>query len=244
MPIPKHTLHTVLRWFSPAAERTIRKTATASGPPNLHSLMNSSNGRMKERRTLKTKFVTMMNTTNRRKSLRGRFECSNYKPGPRCLTIFSLAASAALVDEAGYSPPTPYGSPLSSEMFWFFLQILYSQCLWFRWSRQHQQLTVDQRLLNKYRANVKNQNSPCTLPPAPWAAVPKVAPRTINSVVITSAAFLPILSQITPTTICPRIAPWEKSVSATALELENLEDSPTRSELETRVETFAVYSVG
>ena len=29
-------------------------------------------------------------------------------PGPRSWTDFSFAASLALVDEAGYSPPTPY----------------------------------------------------------------------------------------------------------------------------------------
>ena len=33
-PMPKQTRHTVLRWLVPAAERTIRKTLTARGPPN------------------------------------------------------------------------------------------------------------------------------------------------------------------------------------------------------------------
>ena len=56
-------------------------------------------------------------------------------------------------------------------------------------------------------AMVKNQNNPAALPPAPCAAVASVAPRTMRAVVITSAAFLPILSHISPTTTCPMIAP-------------------------------------
>ena len=33
---------------------------------------------------------------------------SRNQPGPRLLSICSLAASLALVDDAGYSPPTPW----------------------------------------------------------------------------------------------------------------------------------------
>lgn len=36
IPIPKHTLQTVSRWSSPAADMTIRNTETARGPPNYH----------------------------------------------------------------------------------------------------------------------------------------------------------------------------------------------------------------
>lgn len=32
-PIPKHTLQTVERWFSPAADNTMRNMETARGPP-------------------------------------------------------------------------------------------------------------------------------------------------------------------------------------------------------------------
>ena len=56
-------------------------------------------------------------------------------------------------------------------------------------------------------ATVKNQNNPTALPPAPCAAVASVAPRTMRAVVITSAAFLPILSHISPTITCPMTAP-------------------------------------
>ena len=34
MPMPNETRQTVLRWFSPAAERTMRNMRTARGPPN------------------------------------------------------------------------------------------------------------------------------------------------------------------------------------------------------------------
>lgn len=56
-------------------------------------------------------------------------------------------------------------------------------------------------------ATVKNQNRPCTLPCAPWAAVPSVAPMTMRSVVATSAALRPTLSQRSPTETWPRTAP-------------------------------------
>jgi len=42
-------------------------------------------------------FLTKKETGSRRKKI----------PAPRFLTFFSLADSDALVDEAGYSPPTP-----------------------------------------------------------------------------------------------------------------------------------------
>ena len=57
------------------------------------------------------------------------------------------------------------------------------------------------------RAKVKNQNRPSTLPCAPCAAVPRVAPRTIKSVVDTKATFLPRRSQTSPTTTWPMTAP-------------------------------------
>ena len=37
----------------------------------------------------------------------------NNLPGPRFFKSFSLAASDALVDEAGYSPPTPWRNEVS-----------------------------------------------------------------------------------------------------------------------------------
>ena len=48
--------------------------------------------KQREERTESTKFVTMM------------------KSGPRWEMLLSFAASEALVEEAGYSPPTPCAS--------------------------------------------------------------------------------------------------------------------------------------
>ena len=56
--------------------------------------------------TLNTKFVTMMKTGWMNKHDGSEINHGD-SPGPLCLTIFSFAASLALVDEAGYSPPTP-----------------------------------------------------------------------------------------------------------------------------------------
>ena len=56
-------------------------------------------------------------------------------------------------------------------------------------------------------ATVKNQKRPCALPCAPCAAVASVAPRTMRSVVATSAALRPILSHRRPTETWPRTAP-------------------------------------
>ena len=57
--------------------------------------------------TLRTKFVTMMKTTYQYEFVNDR-AWPYYKPGPRFFGIFSFAASLALVDDAGYSPPTPF----------------------------------------------------------------------------------------------------------------------------------------
>lgn len=63
MPIPKHTRHTVGRWSSPAADSTMRKTATAKGPPNCgRSVQCTDRTKIPYTPTLSTKFVTIMNT--------------------------------------------------------------------------------------------------------------------------------------------------------------------------------------
>lgn len=61
---------------------------------------------------------------------------------------------------------------------------------------------------------VRHQSRPFTLPWAPWAAVPIVAPITIRRVVTIRAALRPILSQIRPTKICPMIAPDEMNTTS------------------------------
>jgi hypothetical protein len=208
MPKPKHTLHTVWRWFSPAADNTIRNTETANGPPNYPH------------------FEYVIDNTGIPNTHTEDEVCNHYKycdmrllamlqyyvgrtriirPGPRLLIIFSLAASDALVEDAGYSPPTPLlwsaRGALNSK------KRAYNPCK----SSASQLAWNGTNSVETHLANVKNQKSPAGLPSAPWAAVASVAPTTIRAVVITSAAFLPILSHMTPTTICPRIAPEKKS---------------------------------
>jgi hypothetical protein len=106
MPTPKQTRQTVSRWFSPAADNTIRNTDTARGPPNLFNLIRCQSKKQKYIRTDRTKFVTIMKTAmSARSDILG--EMGKDKPGPRFRRNFSFAASLALVEEAGYSPPTP-----------------------------------------------------------------------------------------------------------------------------------------
>ncbi len=82
---------------------------------------------------------------------KGRF-VTRMKIGPRRLRVYSLAASDADVDDAGYSPPVP--NP-----------------------------TMPREMVNI-------QNIPLIV--TPWAAVAKIPPITIISVVATMATFRPM----------------------------------------------------
>lgn len=86
----KQTRQTVDRWFSPAADRTMRKTETANGPP-------SDRGRL-----VTGKVVSQAAERNSAIGLLPRM-----KMGPRCFRRCSFAASLADVELAGYSPPVP-----------------------------------------------------------------------------------------------------------------------------------------
>lgn len=57
------------------------------------------------------------------------------------------------------------------------------------------------------RAMATNHSRPWTLPCAPCAAVASVAPRTMRSVVMTSAALRPMRSHTTPTSTWPMTSP-------------------------------------
>ena len=107
MPIPKQILQTVCRWFSPAADRTMRNISTTRGPPTYSHERIDRLHCHNVRPTHIGKSVTMMNTGA---ALMAE-DCTlpTTSPAPRSWMPTSFAPSLALVEDAGYSPPAPCG---------------------------------------------------------------------------------------------------------------------------------------
>lgn len=91
--MPKQVRHTVDKWLDPAAERTIKKMDTDNGPPNCKNSVRTCV-------QIRWGYIGWFITDN------GKL-VTNMNIGPRCLSLCSFAASEALVELAGYSPPVP-----------------------------------------------------------------------------------------------------------------------------------------